>query len=78
VQYYAHVDDLGPIPYGRYPYPLAVYAAPMDIPGRHMPIGAAEPIGRTPSGLATWKLTIDDADVPGLFVIVDREFVPAR
>jgi hypothetical protein len=39
-----------------------------------MPIGMAAAIGRTEGGLGVWRLLVHGADVPGQFIIVDREF----
>jgi hypothetical protein len=39
-----------------------------------MPIEMASEIGRTVGGLAVWCLHAHGADVPGPFIIVDREF----
>jgi hypothetical protein len=41
-----------------------------------MPIGTAYGAGWTEGGLAVWQLTIDGADVPGRWVIIDGRFVP--
>jgi hypothetical protein len=43
-----------------------------------MPIGMASQIGRTEGGLAVWSLTIDGADDPGRWIIIDGRFVPVR
>jgi hypothetical protein len=43
-----------------------------------MPIGMAPRIGRTEGGLAVWGLYVDGADVPGRWIIVDREFWPVE
>jgi hypothetical protein len=42
----------------------------------NMPIGMALGTGRTDDGLAIWRLTVRGAEVPGRWVIVDREFRP--
>jgi hypothetical protein len=44
------------------------------------PIGAAllAGQGRDAEGRALWRLTIDTIDLPGFWVVVDREFRPAR
>jgi hypothetical protein len=39
-----------------------------------MPIGMAFGVGRTDGGLELWQLVVDGEDVPGRFVIVNREF----
>jgi hypothetical protein len=36
--------------------------------------GQGGSVGRTEDGLAVWRLTVHAADVPGRWVIVDREF----
>jgi hypothetical protein len=43
-----------------------------------MPIGMAFGAGCTEAGLATWRLTVHGAGVPGLWMIVDREFKPVE
>ena len=43
-----------------------------------MPIGVALCVGRDAAGGAVWTLTVDDADVPGQWVVIDREFHPAQ
>ena len=41
-----------------------------------MPIGNTSCIGWDPAGLAVWRLTVHDAEVPGRWTIVEREFRP--
>jgi hypothetical protein len=53
---------------------IGVLESPDD-PG---PIGMAAPLARTPDGMALWKLTVRGGVVPGRFIVVDREFYPAR
>ena len=43
-----------------------------------MPIGMAKCIGWDPDGLAVWRLTVEGDDVPGRWIIVDREFRPVE
>jgi len=43
--------------------------------GEPMPTGIASAIGRIERGLAAWGLRVRGADVPGQWVIVDRQFV---
>jgi hypothetical protein len=59
----------GTIRYGQIPGAIGV----LDAPDQPMPIGMASRIGRTEGGLAVWQLAIHGADVPGRWVIVDRE-----
>jgi hypothetical protein len=44
----------------------------------HMPIGMA--LGRGPdgAGVARWRLTVNGSELPGLWVVIDREFRPAQ
>jgi hypothetical protein len=43
-----------------------------------MPIGQANQVGRTADGLALWALTVNGAEVPGRFIIVDGAFVEVQ
>jgi hypothetical protein len=45
--------------------------------GEETPIGEAISAGSDEHGLTLWNLTIREAEVPGLWVVVDREFRPA-
>jgi hypothetical protein len=42
------------------------------------PIGTALVAGQDEDGRALWRLTIDTIELPGSWVVVDREFRPAR
>jgi len=65
--------ERGPVRYHELPGAIGV----LEAPDRHMPIGMAFEVGRTADGLAVWRLVIDGDDIPGRWVIVDREFRPA-
>ena len=45
---------------------------------KSMPIGMALCVGRDDVGRALWTLSIDGEDLPGRWVVVDREFQPAE
>jgi hypothetical protein len=45
--------------------------------GTHVPIGVALAEGQDQDGRALWQLTVDTVELPGLFVVIDREFRPA-
>jgi hypothetical protein len=60
--------------YSQFPFSIGV----LEAPDKPMPIGMAAAIGRTEGGLAVWQLTIDGADVPGRWVIIDGRFVPVE
>jgi hypothetical protein len=42
------------------------------------PIGTASYTGRDTAGLAVWRLTIRGTELPGRWIILDREFRPSR
>jgi hypothetical protein len=69
-RYFAHITAAGPIRYRQVPDAIGVLEAP-DHP---MPIGRAFAVGWTDGGLAVWRLTVRGAEVPGRWVIIDREF----
>jgi hypothetical protein len=66
--------DSGPILYGTMPTAIAVLAA-RDDPTQ---VGVALAAGRRADGLQLWRVTIDRVELPGLFIVVDREFRPAQ
>jgi hypothetical protein len=43
-----------------------------------MSIGAATCVGRDARGGALWTLSVHDDDVPGRWIVIDREFHPAQ
>jgi hypothetical protein len=67
---FTNASSLGPVRYGQLPGSIGVLEA-LDKP---MPIGLAACIGWDSAGLAVWWLTVHDAEVPGRWIIVDREF----
>ena len=71
-RYFAHIGEAGPVRYGQLPGSIGV----LDSPDHPMPIGMACCTGWDPAGLAGWRLTIHDADVPGRWIIV--EFRPTE
>jgi hypothetical protein len=52
------------------PFAIGVLKAPDNF----MPVGMTFGVSRTDEGLETWRLVVHGAEVPGRFVIVDREF----
>ena len=69
-RYFAHISATGPVRYGQFPFAIGVHA-----PEEPMPIGMAFEIGRTEGGLAVWRLTIGETELPDRWVIIDRRFV---
>jgi hypothetical protein len=49
---------------------IAVLAAPQA----RKPIGTALATGEDGDGLALWRITFDAVELPGLYVVIDREF----
>ena len=74
MEYFTNISASGPVRYGQLPGSIGVLEA-LDQP---MPIGIESAIGRTGGGLAVWQLTIDGADVPGQWAIIDGRFVPVE
>jgi hypothetical protein len=48
----------------------------LEAPDNHMPIGIAHCRTWDERGLAVWELTVRGENLPGRWVIVDREFRP--
>jgi hypothetical protein len=48
----------------------------IDSPFGGQPIGVAACVGKDENGLAAWILAVNGERIPGLWVIVDREFHP--
>jgi hypothetical protein len=74
--YFASITSIstsGPIRSGQFPFDIIVVGAPDS-----GAIGMAFGTGRTNDGLARWRLTVHGIDVPGQWVIVDREFRPVK
>jgi hypothetical protein len=69
--YFTNVGGKGPVRDGEYPFAIGVLESRED----HMPIGIAYPAGRTEVGLELWRLVVAGAEVPGRFVVIDRQFV---
>ena len=56
-------------------------AGSMDVfedPDRSISIGTARCIGWDAAGSAVWRLEVDDDEVPGPWLVVDREFLSTR
>ncbi len=69
-RYFAHISKAGPIRYGDVPGSIGVLEA-IDRP---MPIGEASCRTHDKNGLAVWTLRIGKEQLPGRWIIVDREF----
>src|SRR5262245_43255088 len=70
-RYFANLSGSGAVRNRDVPGAIGV----LEALGKPMPIGMASQVGRTEGGSAVWRLTIQGADVPGRWVIIDRQFV---
>ncbi len=69
-RYFAHISHKGKIKYGEVPGSIGV----LEGPDKPMPIGEALCRTWDENGLAVWTLRIGKEEIPGRWVIVDREF----
>ena len=69
--YFTTIGQQGPVRDGEYPFAIGVLGARDN----DLPIGIAYPAGRTGDGLELWRLVVAGAEVPGRFVVIDRQFV---
>jgi hypothetical protein len=72
--YFARIGRLGPVSYDHVPGSIGVFGTPTD----REPIGVAHCTNWGDEGPALWQLIIDGAALPGAWIIVDREFIPAQ
>ncbi len=73
-QYFAHISHKDKIRYGEVPGSIGI----LESPDQFMPIGEASCRTHDENGLAVWTLRIGKEEIPGRWVIVDREFRPAQ
>ena len=71
--YYANLSVNGPVKYRRVIGSIAV----LEAPNNHSPIGMAKCTTWDENGLAVFVLTVHGKELPGRWVIIDREFKPA-
>jgi hypothetical protein len=69
-----HSRAAGPVPCGQVPSAIGI----VDAPDHPMPIGMASCVGWDGAGLAVRRLTVHNADLPGRWIIIDREFRPVE
>ena len=75
MRYFTNVGpDRGPVLSGAVPGAIGVLED-LDKP---MLVGMALRAGRDDAGRALWTLSIDGEDLPGRWVVIDREFHPAE
>ena len=75
MRYFANAGpDRGPIVYGTTPDAIGV----IEDLEKPIPVGMALCVGVDAWCRALWTLSIDGEDLPGRWVVVDREFQPAE
>ena len=72
--YFAHISQYGPVKYGQVPGSIGV----LESLDQFMPIGEATCRTWDGNGLAIWTIRIGKQEIPGRWIIVDREFRPAQ
>ncbi len=72
-RYFAHISHDGPIRYRDVPGSIGV----LETPDKPMPIGEASCRTHDQNGLAVWTLRIGKQEIPGRWIIFDRQFRPA-
>jgi hypothetical protein len=70
----AYFTNIGPILW-RHGYGAIGVLESRD---NHMPIGMALEVGWDEAGRSLWRLTIHGAELPGPWVVVDRQSHPVR
>ena len=74
MRYFTNVGpERRPLLHGTVPGAIGV----LEDLNRPMPVGMALRVGRDDASRALWALTVDGDDLPGRWVVVDREFQPA-
>ncbi len=73
-RYFAHISQKGPVRYGDVPGSIGV----LESSDKPMPTGEASCRTHDENGLAVWTLRIGKQEIPGRWIIVDREFRPAQ
>jgi hypothetical protein len=70
-RYFAHVSQRGPVKHDQVPGSIGV----LETLDRCMPIGEAHCVSWDENGLASWTIRIGNQEIPGRWVIIDREFM---
>ena len=71
VRYFADIVEPGTIRYGQFCCAIGV----LDSPDNRILVGSAFDHARTSSGIAVWRLHVRGVEVPGRWIVRDREFV---
>jgi hypothetical protein len=75
MSYYANIGPRSGPNLGR--HRLAAIGV-LQSPDDRTPIGMALAVGRDDDEVEVWELTVRGVELPGRWVVVDRQFVPAQ
>jgi hypothetical protein len=73
-RYFAHISHRGFVKYGSVPSAIGVLGSPVN----PMLIGEATCRDWDENGLAVWTIRIGKEEIPGRWIIEDREFKAVR
>jgi hypothetical protein len=73
-RYFAHISQQGPVKYDEVPSSIGV----LEAPDKPMPTGEASCKTWNDEGIAVWTLRIRGNEIPGGWVIIDRQFKPVQ
>ncbi len=73
-RYFAHISQKGKVRYGDVPGSIGV----LEATDKPMPIGEAHCVTWDENGLVVWTLRIGKEEIPGRWVILNREFRPVQ
>jgi hypothetical protein len=73
MEYFTNLRHSGPV---RYNHPCDIVGVTATIDDREM-IGLARQVSSFMGELALWRLEVHGVPIPGLWTIIDRQFVPA-
>jgi hypothetical protein len=71
LSYFTNISTKGKVRYGKLPFAISVIESPKN----YVPIGMVYSVTSTDAGLAVWRLTVQDVELRGRFVVIDGEFV---
>jgi hypothetical protein len=74
MQYFTSASRSGNVRYGAVHWRVGVN----DSPASPQQIGEASEVGITPDGQAKWRVRVHGAELPGLWLIIDGQFVPVE
>ena len=74
MRYFTNISTKGKVRYGKFPFAISV----LESPDNYIPIGMADSVTATASGLAVWRLVVHGVELHGRFVDIDGQFFELR